>query len=312
MEQLIMKLYFFKSVFDNVVDPNCVLDLTWSEMLEVFSEHVIAETKHSVMLFNTSSFSGDTRTASCVSAVSQMCLDFDSGVSIEQVKEQATGLRYLGYTSYGHLKDGTTEKFRLIVPFVDVCPITEWNRRKHDVLNLFPQVDPSTITVSRIFYMPSCPADRKHLARFWSSEGELFNWRALAQKPEPILPTPIDRSALVTEGAGQVVYESFDAVQFMKDQGLYRKQTGVGKHDVTCPNIHHLDGGTVIWQDGKTWPSFYCSHHKCAGFDFYQHWKEKLGAGWMKPYCARKPELSLNNLTSLLKNQTKLVLKRKQ
>jgi hypothetical protein len=303
-----MKLFYFKSIYDNQVDRDCVLDVSWLEMLEIFSEHIVAPDKESVMLFNASIFSGTTRKAESVSAVSALTLDFDSGITIEQVKHRVEGLRYLGYTSYGHLKDGITEKFRLIVPFSNDCPIEEWNLRKHDVLNLFPSVDPSTITVSRIFYMPSTPEERKHLARFWHQEGELFDWRTLERKSEPIPHTPIDRSALVSDGIGSIVRESFDAVQFMKDQGLYRKQAGGGKHDIICPNLHHADGGTVLWQDGTTWPKFYCSHHKCSGFDFYQHFKQKLGKGWMDAYCARNPELTLNSLAN---KHTPLMLKRK-
>lgn len=324
-----MKLYFFQNIFDNVVTDEASLDLTWAELVDLFSEHKIADTKEGVELFIAADFNTDPLTcrpatkkrhrpdgtlidetpitdevgnpqtgrfSDNVEGVFAIVLDYDGGARMEDVIASIDGITHLGYTSYSHLKDGVTEKFRVIIPFSSVCPKAEWDLRKEDVLTLFPGTDISTVNIARAFYIPSCPSNLEHQAFAWHIDAEEFDWHLLNRKAPHTEPTPIDRSNLTSEGSGKVIYGTFDMVQFFKDEGLYKRHAGGSKHDVNCPNIHHSDGGTVVWQDGQGWPSFHCSHHKCAGFDLFSHFKGKYGTGWMKPYCNRTKEQSIEAL----------------
>jgi hypothetical protein len=324
-----VKLFFFKNTYDNVVTEEASFNLTWTELVELFSEHKISDTKEDVALFIAADF--DTNPSTCrpattkkhrqdgslisetpitdllgqpragrlsanVLGVHAIVLDYDGGARMTDAISAIEGITHLGYTSYSHMKDGATEKFRVIIPLNTVCPKAEWDLRKADVINLFPGTDVSTVNIARAFYIPSCPSNLKHEAFAWSIDAELFDWHLL-NKSEPLpTPTPIDRSNLTSVGTGKVIYETFDMVQFFKDEGLYKRDVGGSKHDVHCPNIRHTDGGTVVWQDGSGWPSFHCSHHKCSGFNLFSHFKSKYGSGWMKPYCNRIKEESVESL----------------
>jgi len=338
-----MKLFFFKDIFDNVVTDEASIDFDWSELVEVFAHHKIADTKEAVELFIAADFDTNPRTSRLatqvkndadgnmlsetiklgidgtpasgrysdnVLAVNAIVLDYDGGATMEDVIAHLDGITHLGYTSYSHLKDGTTEKFRVIIPLQSQCPKQEWDLRKDDVLNLFPGTDASTINISRAFYIPSCPSKLKFHAFAWNVDGDLFDWNVLNRKEPLPEPTPIDRTNLVSTGFGKVIWETFDMVQFMKDEGLYQKHVAAHKHNVTCPNyMNHTgsaQGGTTMWQDGSGFPSFYCSHAHCSDFSFWGHFKEQYGPGWMKNYCYREEEQQLPKVAQLiLKRRTK-------
>lgn len=306
-----MKLYFFKSIFDNIVTEEASLDLPWNELCEMFSEHQVAETKEDVPLFIAASFntkSGYTpvnngtapaRMSVNVQTINCIVLDYDGGANMADTITSLDGIKHLGYTSYSHLKDGATEKFRVVIPLSEPCPIGEWNQRKHDILNLFPGTDESTINISRAFYIPSCPANLEPHKFVWNLDGDLFDWHVLEAKPVQPEPTPIDLSGLVDDGVGPVVWETFDMVQFFKDSGLYISSASHGKHNVVCPNRQHKDGGTVIWQDGVHPARFYCAHAKCQGFDLGRYFKEKTGGyQWKSKYCKREAAKSIESVAS--------------
>ena len=301
-----MKAYFFKSVFDNIVTEATSLDLSWNEWVEFFSEHQILDKKEDAPLFIAAEFNtkagftpvqGGTapaRMAVNVERINWVVLDYDGNADLQQTIQALEGIKHLGYTSYRHLYDGVTQKFRIVIPFKTPCPIREWNARKHDLLNLFPGTDESTITISRAFYIPSCPSGTIDKAFAWHLDGDELDWHILESKPPAPLPEPIDITTLIDDGVGPVVWETFDMVQFFKDLGLYKGPAGNGKHNVICPNRQHTDGGTVIWQDGVQPARFYCAHAKCQAFNLGQYFKEKTGGyEWKAKYCKREKPRSV-------------------
>lgn len=239
------------------------------------------------------------RSACNIVHVDAIILDFDDGTKIDDIKMQlkSAGLTHVGYTSYSHRKDATadyvgTDKFRVILPLLTSCPRAEWDLRKKSILKFFPTVDHSTINTSRSFYLPSCPSSRAHLAQSWYELGDMFDWNWLEKEEVRELPKPVAANLRSKQGVGPVVLESFDAVAFFIDQGLYLGSSGGNKHNVICPNHQEHTGqatsGTVLFQDGTHFPTFYCSHSHCTGFKVWQHFKSQLGQGWLYPYCERR------------------------
>lgn len=324
-----MKMYIFESAFDNVVDEATSFDVSWPDLVELFSEHRETERKNEwgfvLASFNTNPVTAEPavtnrgtadevihfgtvgRVAANLIAVDAVCLDFDGGVTITEIVErlESINLRHLGYTSFNHqnpTSDQPQDKFRIVIPLETPCPKNEWRLRRHSIVEeLFPEADHSCVSLARIFYFPAHPPGGKERALSWHMDGDALDWRDL---PAREVQTPPEPRAIPTVkgGHGKVVFKTFDAVRFMQDQGLYIRPAGGTKHEVICPNCHQHTGGTVsgtvLYQDGTNWPNFYCAHGHCRDFDFYAHFKAKLGKSWMVPYCEREPELKVSDLVA--------------
>jgi hypothetical protein len=319
-----VNFYFFANSFDNTIDESMMQSLTWEETVELFSEHLVTEDKNFLAYvaqeFNTGptarpaervEYDADGvtikaihpklkpdgtpwagRYADNVVAFNAICLDSDKGWEIDEAKEALAGIRHLGYTSWSHGVEGKGTRFRVVIPLTDPCPAVEWQKRRASIQATFPTVDASFCDRARVMYAPAVSADRLHLAETWRAEGVVLDWRDF--EPAAELPAYVPRAATGStskDGLGKVVHETFDMVQFVKDQGLYQKQVSHGQHKVTCPQFHVHTGqdksGTVMWQNGG-WPSFHCAHGACHGFKFYEHYKNQLGKGWMDNYCERE------------------------
>lgn len=305
----------FTSGFDNIVGKERAMGLDWDNLVELLSEHRITEHKNEwgavfgrfvdveraapavlkrgtvdeVILHNTVG-----RLSENLLEVHAICLDYDSGSTISGVREQLQGIAHLGYTSFSHLKDGATEKFRIIIPLADPCPKHEWLLRRDDLVALFPGVDASCVACARIFYLPACPQERKCLAQTWSESGEPIDWRTLATRPI-VTPTEPRLRPVSTTGTGKVAFETFDAAAFMTEKGLMRRRISAAKYEVICPNHNeHTNAateGTVLYQDGSGWPVFHCGHAHCnpdSNKLIYRLLGEQYGKGFMIPYCERE------------------------
>jgi hypothetical protein len=320
-----MKCYIFRSGFDNVADPEWATDCEWADIVEMLSTHRPTENKDE-QGFILGSFETDPEladpaidnrgkdnekikwgTVGRLSANLRLqhaaCLDFDGGTTLEEVATLLVDMNvtHCGYTSFNHQNPdkGSVDKFRVVLPFSTPCPKDEWELRRHNIIEMFPALDHSTVASARIFYAPAHPPTPEAAARAfaWAHNGVMLDWRDLPAKEALPPPKPIDRTNLVKDGHGKVVWETFDAVSFMRDQGLYKSRVSNNKHNVICPNYFSHTGqnqsGTVLYQDGQGFPSFYCSHGHCGSFKFYDHFKQTLGKGWMANYCERTPEINL-------------------
>lgn len=318
------RLNFFQNMFDNCVDIS--EDYTWPEMVELFSAHSV-ETNKDGLSFNCCKFkTEDYRPAEFEekdfitdeiierrpimtggvthvgryrdNVIEYDCLvfDYDGDIGLEEAVEIFSSYTHLGYTSYNHVVKGN-DRFRVILPLKSPIPLDELDRRKKSILEFSRDDDRSTLNIARLFYMPSHAAGNEEHAFVWNIDGVLCDWHDF--KAEEVVTTalPVRTVAGVKSGAGKVIWESFDIVQFFKDNGLYVKPTGSGKHNVKCPNINHEGGGTVIFDalPGE-FARFYCAHKSCVGFKFYDHFREKLGKGWMKDWCLREPEITEQDL----------------
>lgn len=325
------RLNFFKNMHDNVVDIS--EDYTWAELVELFSTHSISSDKD-VMMFNTCEFKTEdylpaefnvkdfegnitgrqaiTRGGkTCVgrlsgNVISYNCLvfDFDGGDNnLENIIERFSNYTHLGYTSFNHVVKGV-DKCRVVLPLLNPIPVDEFKLRRKSILSFSNVDDESTTAIARAFYMPSHTEENTQHAFTWNVEGELCDWKMFDAEIRTATPLPVRTVAGVTGGTGAVIWESFDIVQFFKDQGLYINASGSGKHNVKCPNVDHEDGGTVIFEaTAGDFAKFYCSHKSCVGFKFWDHYKTLLGAGWMKDWCLREPTITKQDVINRFKSK---------
>jgi hypothetical protein len=91
------------------------------------------------------------------------------------------------------VKDGTVNKFRIVIPFAEPIPTAEYEARRESMLSWLDTDDPSTLAVSRGFFVPSCHRDRVHLAETWVNDGEPLDWRQFRAKAPWVPPAPPER-----------------------------------------------------------------------------------------------------------------------
>lgn len=108
-----------------------------------------------------------------------LMLDYDSGVSLDNILKQFEKYELVYYTTFSHLQKGV-EKFRIIIPFTEFCPVAEYTSRK-DAFTKFADgatVDTSTFSASRAFYLPSNPVGATE-AKDGHQKGEFLDWRSI-------------------------------------------------------------------------------------------------------------------------------------
>jgi|GEM_PF-1741947 len=128
-----------------------------------------------------------------VVSVSCLVLDYDGGATIGEVREQLAGLAHAGYTSFNHVRDGATSKFRIVAPLTAPCPAADWEARRPVLREMFPGVDLRSFDLGRVFFTPR--TDGTLPVENWHADGEPFNWTLV----EPTLEVVRERSATVRE-----------------------------------------------------------------------------------------------------------------
>ncbi|RYH21323.1 MAG: hypothetical protein EON54_25680, partial [Alcaligenaceae bacterium] len=164
-----IRIQYLRDARDNVVDSGLAETYTWLELVETFAQHTIGE-KDGMAFVAAEYLTPDEavpatsqgieivgsvgRRKANITHVTALVLDYDGGQQITEVKEALEGVQHLGYTSHSHLKDGSTPKFRVVIPLGEPCPIAEWDARAAAMRSLFPGVDASTVEGGRLFYTP--------------------------------------------------------------------------------------------------------------------------------------------------------------
>lgn len=120
-----------------------------------------------------------------------LAIDYDDGMTVDEAKERFGELEHIGYTSHNHKnewkevvdnKDGVEtktkvllEKFRLVFLLTEPVTPDDISNRKDDILSWAESADKTTLTMSRAFYLPSCPESRLEHAEVWCNNGKLLN-----------------------------------------------------------------------------------------------------------------------------------------
>jgi hypothetical protein len=195
-EALELPVAFFANKEDNAV-KNVEL-LTWATFKERLSTHEIRDTGNSdrdkngaafmVALFKTPEECEELidgyprRYGDNVDFYYALHFDFDANVTIEAIRRKLLSYEHFGYTSYNHWKSFGVEKFRVIVPLNRPVTPEELRARKDAILEWLGDVDKSTFSIGRLFYMPATSKRGKLYKRTWSNDGDLFNIETFDEK----------------------------------------------------------------------------------------------------------------------------------
>lgn len=142
---------------------------------------------HSVAYFNLTHLEGG-RKKENIKVITGLVLDSDGDITFDEVQELLTGFEYLYYTSFSHLEDGKTERFKIVLPFDKPCDLKDWDDRAQGARNYFRGFDFSSLVPTQFQAMPNCPKSRKKYSSIRYFRGERFDWRLIPivrDEPQP-------------------------------------------------------------------------------------------------------------------------------
>ena len=175
-----MILSTFKSIQKAYVD--LVLDRSWREIVEVLLHHYDVDNKEDVELYNMVEFKTlddptvenarkyhyingvkqntfDTipntvrRCKNNVISITGIVLDVDENKTLEETMRSLDGIEYVIYTTFNH--SITNHRFRVVIPFSRPLLACDIEGRQQDIIDVFPDVDMSSFSVSQSFYFHS-------------------------------------------------------------------------------------------------------------------------------------------------------------
>lgn len=116
--------------------------------------------------------------------------DIDAGATLDDLRTALEPYWWFAYSTHNHDPENGKFKFRLAIPFCrDVTP-DEWPHVWTGCNELLGGVlDPATKDISRLVYLPSCPADKESLAFHELHAGDLIDLDkliALARKAQSV------------------------------------------------------------------------------------------------------------------------------
>lgn len=292
-----MKTYRI-TVFQSLKSPiKGESDLTWEEVVQFFtSGHIKTERKDDLPLFNCTQFktinevavgpsdgywtnkSGQIRVRRKqinAKQVDMLIVDYDNGITIEEAMRRFGTYEYVGYTSYRHLYDGKTHKFRLIFPLSTPIPCSSganeaieqiedgiFYRLEQSILKFAPGSDPSAYNGIQPFFPPSAPPERIEIAKSWSNQGKLLDWTDWDIESTTCSPQSSKNKATAR---GVKNFRLDPEQEFTHPAGMVTAAEVIGKIEkVTCPFHEDKKGSEFIVRHDSGVVSFTCKH--CGTF----------------------------------------------
>jgi hypothetical protein len=271
----------------NVGDPRWCYDtevkaglLDWEDLVDLLvGSHEVTEVKELANMFNGCAWRNQSdplvilkhtkyqrafvsKCAHNVVSTSLLILDYDSGITIDTVREQLKQWNHIGYTSHSHTPE--KHKFRVLIPLTENIPVQLMKKIKDSELSILPAlvnvfggIDLTTFDLARSFFMPTCPATNIGNAKSWSNIGVDFDWTVLP------VTTTVKRVVSST-----IDNTKTDLLELFRNNGLYQGPLGGNKHQVTCPwhgsHSSDVNNGAVVWE----FQGFCCKHNSCINKSF--------------------------------------------
>lgn len=277
----------FKSYFEGITET--FDEVTWEEFVSfITSGHIAIADKVFTPLFNASRFksldqvitenkngyfhskSDDLvvrRTKENVIEIELLILDYDGGMSLDEAKEWFKAYEYVGYTSYNHLADNTTHKFRLIFPLCSPIPVQKtsseivvYEELTNAIQQFAPKCDEVVFNSTQAYFWPSAPPKRIVTSLAWSNKGQTLDWKKWAVNETEQNKSEIHRSEAKTH---ENINKKLDPNQVFKHKNgvVVAKEIQGRIQYVLCPFhvdkkgseflIRYRDSGVVLFNCKK-------------------------------------------------------------
>ncbi len=156
--------------------PEKTGSVTWEKLLAILRLRDTRSDKRGRAFSLHRLHADSTRKNSNVRELSGFVGDFDSGVTLDDLRPKLSGLAWAAYSSHSHDPENGRVKFRVIVPFTRNVPASEWPEVWAGANAMFDSVADSQCTdPARLYYLPSCPAATTHHAFFESEVGDYLD-----------------------------------------------------------------------------------------------------------------------------------------
>ena len=173
------------SLFDSVksTTPKSAFG-PWPNVAQGFTKRKILARKSDAPLISFARFNGPRSNAN-VECVTAVALDFDDGITPEQVSRLAGELEYLLHSTFSHTPEHP--KFRVYLPLSRSVTSDEF-RRIFPIIDarLGGKADKACRDPARMMYVPSCPPERATDALFEWHRGAILDPDELLAAPPPV------------------------------------------------------------------------------------------------------------------------------
>lgn len=166
----------FLTTFRSAQDPrpHRAAHVGWRDLAAKWPPHKVRAEKDGLAFSLAKLREGTTRAAANVEEITGVALDFDHGARLNDVVQRLRdkGIEAIAYTTFSHAPED--EKFRIVLPLRKAIKPAEYARVWAGANTLTGGVaDAACRDVSRLFYLPSCPPERAHLARVEHVSGRI-------------------------------------------------------------------------------------------------------------------------------------------
>lgn len=168
----------YVSIFKNVKSgkPQKSRESSWgdwcSHLCDKKNRRVLSA-KEDAPLFSGAEFEGS-RSIANVKHVTQVMLDFDDGILLEQLPETSQKYEYAAYSTYNHSEEKS--KFRVILPLRRPVSAPEYDVVWEKANEIFgDRADQNAKDAARISYLPSCPPEKEEQAFAVHNEGVILD-----------------------------------------------------------------------------------------------------------------------------------------
>lgn len=206
---------------NNIVDMNNVFEGSMPELFECLdSADISSNQKHAVpmlipALFDDEDYEQAERTVKqsdgtrikmplfddnnerCIrrSAVNILCVcmlsaDFDDNMTVEEAEEMFKDYSYIIYTTFNHLADGVTHKFRMLFEIKEYIAPDDLANRKDSLQAFMAGADPSTTDLARGFFVPCVNTTNDVDLILRINAGKAIDVLTFAENVAPIIARP--------------------------------------------------------------------------------------------------------------------------
>ena len=180
-KRLAVAITTFDNLYQTTVEEQNVRNVGWPVLCKAFAEHEVLNSKDQAKVFVGARLkAGSKRGADAVEAYSMLTLDFDSGVSMDEIEKKLGDHAYIIYTSWSHGAD--CDRFRVLMPLSQLYPEDHYRTVGRYLEHVFPEADKCSFVFGHGFFAPSCPEEGKDIAEVRVGEGHTVDAEELLRK----------------------------------------------------------------------------------------------------------------------------------
>lgn len=202
MENIKVNIQLFDCVRDNKVKPKYTYELDWIDFVEWCSEPTIVNCKEDAKLISPVEFypiddaeltDDGKHVRRCGDNVKQwtmLPIDVDKDMTIKQALTEFKDYEFVMYTSFNHQKpkgdEPPCDRFRLFFLLEHPVNNEDFKCRRNSLKQFVEFLDPTSLSVSRSFYVPSCSKEMYPESLFFHNKGKkLLNVMDFEPEVEP-------------------------------------------------------------------------------------------------------------------------------